>query len=1062
MSGGGMRSARWLSVLLLCSCLYPAPALSEAVLLDDCEDLGGWSAIFSEGASVRILSDVGQSGSGMRLDFEFQAAGGWVNVQKPFSIPLPADYVFSFYLRGDAPRNNFEFKLIDPSGQNVWWSNWRDFDFPKGWQRVRIKKARLDFAWGPAAGSVLNHVGAIAFSIAAGRGGKGSVWIDEIRFDQRVPSDGKDQTPVASASNTLPGHDAAFVFDPDLRTSWRSEPVAGPQWLLIDLLRERDYGGLIIDWEPYDYATSYRVLVSSDGANWDPALSVTQGNGGRDYIYLPDAESRFVKLDLQESSRGQGYGIANVEVKPFEFSASINRFFEALAADAPPGSYPKYFTGKQTYWTVVGVNGDPKEALLNEEGMLEVDENGFSIEPFLYVDGRLFTWSSVQTRQELAEGYLPIPSVTWEDGTIGLTVTAFAAGEPWLSNLYARYRVSNRGDTPLQGRLFLALRPFQVNPPWQSLKRFGGATPIRDLRLDDMRAVVNGEKAVHSLTPPDAFGAAAFEQGPITDFLARGTVPAASVVEDPFGYASAAFAYNLDVPPHGEQDFLLAVPFYGLDLHQDLSAEEDAGVRFDTALAKTRQYWERLLNRVVLRLPSEQTEITRTLKSTLAYILINRDGSAIQPGSRTYGRSWIRDGSVTAAALLEMGFADEAREFIRWFASYQFPNGKIPCCVDERGADPTPEHDSHGEFIYAVAEYYRHSRDIGFLTDLWPNVRKAVDYLDRLRQQRLGEQFRSGPQRTFYGLLPESISHEGYASDPVHSYWDDFFALRGFKDAAALAGVLGNEEEARQLAALRDTFRGHLLASISMSMASHNIDYIPGAADLGDFDPTSTAIALAPCGEMASLPLPALTRTFEKYYTYFSDRLANRIDWEAFTAYEVRNITALVQLGYPGRALELLNFLLDARRPKAWNEWAEITWRDPEAPRFIGDMPHTWIGASFVRSVRSLFAYENDLDGSLVLAAGLPRAWITRPGGVSVERLPTHYGILHYTLEAEGPQALRMRLSGDLSVPPGKIVVQSTMGDPLKAVSVNGVPVTSFTAERAVISEFPAEIILEY
>ena len=37
-----------------------------------------------------------------------------------------------------------------------------------------------------------------------------------------------------------------------------------------------------------------------------------------------------------------------------------------------------------------------------------------------------------------------------------------------------------------------------------------------------------------------------------------------------------------------------------------------------------------------------------------------------------------------------------------------------------------------------------------------------------------------------------------------------------------------------------------------MSMERHDIDYIPGAADLGDFDPTSTAVAVAPGGEMAS------------------------------------------------------------------------------------------------------------------------------------------------------------------------------------------------------------------
>jgi hypothetical protein len=39
-------------------------------------------------------------------------------------------------------------------------------------------------------------------------------------------------------------------------------------------------------------------------------------------------------------------------------------------------------------------------------------------------------------------------------------------------------------------------------------------------------------------------------------------------------------------------------------------------------------------------------------------------------------------------------------------------------------------------------------------------------------------------KRAFFGLLPESISHEGYAKRAVHSFWDDLFALRGLQDAA--------------------------------------------------------------------------------------------------------------------------------------------------------------------------------------------------------------------------------------------------------------------------------------
>ena len=54
--------------------------------------------------------------------------------------------------------------------------------------------------------------------------------------------------------------------------------------------------------------------------------------------------------------------------------------------------------------------------------------------------------------------------------------------------------------------------------------------------------------------------------------------------------------------------------------------------------------------------------------------------------------------------------------------------------------------------------------------------------------------------------MPQSISHEGYSAKPMHSYWDDFFALRGFKDATEIARMLG-KQEAVHYAQVRDLFR---------------------------------------------------------------------------------------------------------------------------------------------------------------------------------------------------------------------------------------------------------------
>ena len=273
---------------------------------------------------------------------------------------------------------------------------------------------------------------------------------------------------------------------------------------------------------------------------------------------------------------------------------------------------------------------------------------------------------------------------------------------------------------------------------------------------------------------------------------------------------------------------------------------------------------------------------------------------------------------------------------------------------------------------------------------------------------------------------------------------------------------MGDETRAAKLAALRDAFRKTLHASIRRAMAQHAIDYLPGSAELGDFDPTSTSIALAPGGELEHLPAPALARTFDRYWAEFEARRRGDTDWDEYSPYELRNVGAFVRLGEKQRALELLDYCLADRRPRGWNEWTEVVWRDPGAPRFIGDMPHTWVGSDFIRSVRTMFAYERESDQALVLGAGLPAAWVATEHGVSVKRLPTHHGVLDLSVRAESADAVRVRVSGDLDVPPGGLVVTSPLARPLRKVTVNGRSLAAHAADSAVVREFPADVRLEY
>ena len=87
------------------------------------------------------------------------------------------------------------------------------------------------------------------------------------------------------------------------------------------------------------------------------------------------------------------------------------------------------------------------------------------------------------------------------------------------------------------------------------------------------------------------------------------------------------------------------------------------------------------------------------------------------------------------------------------------------------------------------------------------------------------------------------------------------------------------------------------------------------AAELGDFDATSTTIALAPGGEHAHLPQDLLLATFERYWREFVDRRDGRTPWEDYTPYELRTVGTFVRLGWRERAQELLDFFFADRRP---------------------------------------------------------------------------------------------------------------------------------------------------
>jgi len=1027
---------------------------AQDTIIDNFESINSWQKVVSDGARMNVSLVKGVIGNAIKIDYKFTGAG-YCGIVKNVNVNLHSNYVFTFYCKANSPKNNLEFKLDDSTGNNVWWYVFRRFDFPKNWTQLTVRKRQIAFAWGPRGGGELKHLRKIELIISAAAGGSGTVYLDELSFKELPPPVTKIITPLVKASSSLKS-EPSFIFDKNSKTEWRSGPNE-KQSLLINFKYLREYGGIIINWDSLDYATNYDIEASDNLKNWKTLYIAKNDHRKISFIPLADNESNYMRINLIKSSRGKGYAIKGLDIENYKFAEDDNYRFEQIAAYYPKGYFPKYLLNEQTYWTLVGINGGEKKGLINEEGMIETSKESFSVEPFLFYNNKFVNWNNVKLEQGLEQNYLPIPNVTWLRKDLKLEVQAFGTGKIDSSSMYIKYSITNTSAKTVDGNLYLAIRPFQVNPPWQNLNTTGGVAKINSIEYKDGTADVNNKKIV-SVTKPSNFGASTFNNGSIVNFIGKNTLPKNLKVKDEHGFTSGAFQYSFKIEPGKTYSTVLIIPYdknYAVNLKNN-----SALTLYDSKLKEISHEWIEKLDKVKINLPPSENKLVNTLKSNLAYILINRNNNALQPGPRCYDRAWIRDGALMSASLLRFGITKEVKDFINWYSKYQFPSGRIPCLVDRAGADPVPENDSQGEYIFLLLQYFNFTKDTSMLRSKWENIKKTVAFIEHQISEESSATYKYGTseQRSFYGLVPASISHEGYVK-PMHSYWDDFFVILGLKDAVVISKILGMKKEENEYKKIRDTFRTNLYNSMRLAMKNTGVNYIPGCAELGDFDATSTAIGIFPCNELKNIPEPQLHNTFNKYYSFFKKRLNPDDKWINYTPYEIRVAGAFIYLNEIKRTYNLLNFFFKGQRPEGWNEWAEVVWKDKNAPKFMGDMPHTWVGSGYINAVRALFVYEK--DSSLVLGAGIRSEWIKDNKPISFENFPTYFETISYSMKRQNDNLI-VTINGNVKLKKDKIILISPIKKKIKEVIINGKPSSSFDKDKVYLNESNADITIEF
>ncbi|HET9442031.1 MAG TPA: hypothetical protein VFO65_01840 [Acidimicrobiales bacterium] len=620
-------------------------------------------------------------------------------------------------------------------------------------------------------------------------------------------------------------------------------------------------------------------------------------------------------------------------------------------------------------WTAVGTVASDQKAIVDPRGLLTPWFDGWSLDWWIGADDRWHVPSrDAAVRQSLVQDTPVVETTMRVPGGDAVHRAYAVAGEhPW-----AVVEITNRSPAPFA--VALAVRPY--NPE--------GLAVVERIGLLDRTVVVDGRPALVLPRRPARMAASTFHEGDSAEVVMAGDAaehfPADHRCDA--GLAQAAFVFPLAhratlraaVPLVSERRTRLPALARrrARTVHApDSLPDSDAAVRG----------WQALTDKRGMRLVLPEGRLASAVAANRRYLLLFHEGVDVVPGPFTYHRFWFRDAAYLLAALDRFGFHQEAAQVIRHFPARQRVDGFF---FSQR-----QEWDANGAAIWSMAEHWRLTGDLAPV-DL-DAVAKGVRWIERKRHTK---RRRSDPAVT--GLLPASISAEHLGPFDYY-YWDDFWALRGLRDGAALLIAGGRHDEAAEASAWAEALDVDLRRSMELAAGRLGTAAIP-AGPRRRIDPgvIGSLVACSPLRLMAA-DHPGVAATAEVIRERFcvGPGFYQAISHTGLGTYLTLQLAEVeLEAGDP-RCLERLAWLVETATPT-------YTWPEAIHPLLgggcMGDGHHGWAAADFCSFVRNLLVRE--VDGGLALCSLVPEPW--RGQGLEVHDAPTHRGTLSFAVRWHG------------------------------------------------------------
>jgi len=377
-----------------------------------------------------------------------------------------------------------------------------------------------------------------------------------------------------------------------------------------------------------------------------------------------------------------------------------------------------------------------------------------------------------------------------------------------------------------------------------------------------------------------------------------------------------------------------------------------------------------------------------------------KDGmTAFQVGPTCYRGLWIIDGAFLLEAATMLGAGDQARNGVAYELTHQKPDGRIEVMNDFSK--------ENGIVLWTCARHALLTQDKAWLSSVWPKLQRIAGYIRTLRRQTL-----QNDSPLDDGMLPPGMPDGGIGgvfAEYTNPYWN-LLGLRAFSQAARW---LGKTDEATVWQKEYDDFMAAFRKAAARDLRKdvNGNDYLPilmgedGAKELPQRAQWGFCHAVYPgqifdkADPLVAGNLAMLAATEREGMVYGTGWDATGI-WSYFASFYGH---AWLWQGNGRKAAEALYAFANHAAPM-------LVWREEQSLtggkfRQVGDMPHNWASAEFIRLTAHLI--ELDRGSELHLFEGLPSAW-TKPGMVTkLDRIATPFGPLTMELKiaADGKTA---------------------------------------------------------